>query len=88
AGFDASWELDLFGRVRRSVEAANAQTEAAVESRNDALLSLEAEVAQTYMQLRGAQALRDITTSLVEQQRDVVRLTQSQAKVGLASEAD
>lgn len=88
AGFDASWELDLFGRVRRSVEAADAQSQAAVESRNDALLSLEAEVAQTYMQLRGAQALRDITASLVEQQREIVTLTQSQAKVGLASELD
>ncbi|WP_345816391.1 efflux transporter outer membrane subunit [Paraburkholderia sp. PREW-6R] len=87
-GFDASWELDLFGRVRRSVEAANAQTQAAVESRNDALLSLEAEVAQTYMQLRGAQALRDITVSLIDQQRDIVNLTQSQAKVGLTSELD
>ncbi|MFM0203316.1 efflux transporter outer membrane subunit [Paraburkholderia fungorum] len=88
AGFDASWELDLFGRVRRSVEAADAQSQAAVESRNDALLSLEAEVAQTYMQLRGAQALRDITASLVDQQRETVTLTQSQAKVGLGSELD
>ncbi|CAD6518630.1 efflux transporter outer membrane subunit [Paraburkholderia metrosideri] len=87
-GFDASWELDLFGRVRRSVEAANAQTSEAIESRNDALLSLEAEVAQTYMQLRGAQALHDIAVSLVDQQREIVELTQSQAKVGLASELD
>ena len=87
-GFDASWELDLFGRVRRSVEAAHAQTEEALESRNDALVSLEAEVAQTYMQLRGAQALRQITQSLVDQQDEIVRLTQSQAKVGLASELD
>jgi multidrug efflux system outer membrane protein len=87
-GFDASWELDLFGRVRRSVEAAHAQTEAALESRNDALVSLEAEVAQTYMQLRGAQALRQITQSLVDQQSEIVRLTQSQAKVGLASDLD
>jgi multidrug efflux system outer membrane protein len=87
-GFDASWELDLFGRVRRSVEAAHAQTEAALESRNDALVSLEAEVAQTYMQLRGAQAFRQITQSLVDQQSEIVRLTQSQAKVGLASELD
>lgn len=87
-GFDASWELDLFGRVRRSVEAANAQTQEAMESRNDALVSLEAEVAQTYMQLRGAQALRDITQSLIDQQREIVTLTQEQAKVGLASELD
>ncbi|WGS53182.1 efflux transporter outer membrane subunit [Paraburkholderia sp. D15] len=88
AGFDASWELDLFGRVRRSVESAQAQTEVAEESRNDALLSLEAEVAQTYMQLRGAQSLRAITASLVDQQREIVTLTQSQAKVGLASDID
>jgi NodT family efflux transporter outer membrane factor (OMF) lipoprotein len=87
-GFDASWELDLFGRVRRSVEAANAQTSEAIESRNDALVSLEAEVAQTYMQLRGAQVLHKIATSLVDQQREIVELTQSQAKVGLASELD
>ncbi|WP_429523904.1 efflux transporter outer membrane subunit [Paraburkholderia youngii] len=87
-GFDATWELDLFGRVRRSVEAANAQTEAAYESRNDALLSLEAEVAQTYMQLRGAQTLHDIAVSLVEQQGETVALTESQAKVGLASQLD
>ncbi|APR35830.1 efflux transporter outer membrane subunit [Paraburkholderia sp. SOS3] len=88
AGFDASWELDLFGRVRRSVEAANAQTEAAVESRNDALLSLEGEVAQNYMQLRGAQAQLDIAKRLVDEQNGVLTLTQSQAKVGLASQQD
>ncbi|SDR56604.1 efflux transporter, outer membrane factor (OMF) lipoprotein, NodT family [Paraburkholderia tuberum] len=87
-GFDATWELDLFGRVRHSVEAANAQTEAAYESRNDALLSLEAEVAQTYMQLRGAQTLHNIAMSLVEQQAETVELTQNKAKVGLASELD
>ncbi|MGF6484150.1 multidrug efflux system outer membrane protein [Paraburkholderia sp. JPY419] len=87
-GFDATWELGLFGRVRRSVEAANAQTEAAYESRNDALLSLEAEVAQTYMQLRGAQTLHDIAVSLVEQQGETVALTENQAKVGLASQLD
>jgi hypothetical protein len=57
-GFDASWEIDLFGKVRRSVEAANAQSVAAVESRNDLLVSLEAEVAQTYFQLRASQTLR------------------------------
>ena len=72
AGFDASWELDLFGRVRRSVEAANAQTEAAIESRNDALLSLEGEVAQTYVQLRGAQAQFDIAKRLVDEQNGVL----------------
>lgn len=88
AGFDASWELDLFGRVRRSVEAAAANVDAARESRNDALLSLEAEVAQTYLQLRGAQASRDIAEHLVDDARDTLALTKSQASVGLASALD
>jgi len=88
AGFDASWELDLFGRVRRSVEAASAAVDAARESRNDALLSLEAEVAQTYLQLRGAQASREIAVRLAQDARDTLTLTQSQADVGLASTLD
>jgi NodT family efflux transporter outer membrane factor (OMF) lipoprotein len=88
AGFDASWELDLFGRVRRSVESASAAVDAARESRNDALLSLEAEVAQTYLQLRGAQAARAIAAHLVDDARDTLALTNSQAKVGLASGLD
>lgn len=87
-GVSASWELDLFGRVRRSVEAAGAQTQAAIEGRNDALLSLEAEVAQTYLQLRGAQALRALAVALADEQRDVVALTRDQARKGLSSELD
>ncbi|MEX3958666.1 efflux transporter outer membrane subunit [Trinickia sp. EG282A] len=88
AGFDASWELDFFGRVRRSVESAQAQVQAAGESRNDALLSLEAEVAQTYLQLRGAQAGYDLAKQLVDDAQQTLRLTQSQASVGLASALD
>ncbi|KWF12793.1 efflux transporter outer membrane subunit [Burkholderia pseudomultivorans] len=88
AGFDASWELDLFGRVRRSVEAAGAQASAAVASRDDALLSLEAEVAQTYLQLRGAQAERALTDELARSQRELLDLTREQAAHGLASDLD
>ena len=54
-GFDASWELDLFGRVRRSVEAAEAHLAATTEGRRDLLISLEAEVARDYLELRSAQ---------------------------------
>ncbi|MGN7980141.1 efflux transporter outer membrane subunit [Burkholderia sp. 22313] len=88
AGFDASWELDLFGRVRRSVESAGAQASAAVASRDDALLSLEAEVAQTYLQLRGAQAQRALADDLQRAQRDLLDLTRDQAVHGLASDLD
>lgn len=87
-GFDASWELDLFGKVSRSVEAANAQSTAAVESRNDMLVSLEAEVAQTYMQLRAAQLLRSITLGLISDEREVLDLTVSRQANGLAQQGD
>lgn len=55
-GFDASWELDLWGRVRRSVEAADARAESAAEARHGVQLAVIAEVARTYIDLRRAQA--------------------------------
>src|SRR5690606_14500845 len=87
-GFDASWELDLFGRVRRAEEAAQAQTDAVIESRNDALVSLQAEVAQAYAQLRGAQAMRQVLQNELNVARDTLDLTQSRQRSGLASQMD
>ena len=87
-GFDATWELDLFGRVRRSVEAADAQSAGAVESRNDLLVSLQAEVAEAYLQLRAGQQLHQITVALIDAQREVFELTQNRQQHGLSSEAD
>src|SRR5204863_2400023 len=54
-GFDASWELDVFGGVRRNVEAAEADTSAQIEASRDTLVSLCAEVARNYLELRGFQ---------------------------------
>jgi len=88
AGFDASWELDLFGKVRRSVEAAKAQSLNAIESRNDVLISLQAEVASTYFQLRAGQVLRQITKDQIAAQREVADLTLNRMQHGLAGEAD
>jgi NodT family efflux transporter outer membrane factor (OMF) lipoprotein len=87
-GFDASWEIDLFGKVRRAVEAADAQSAAAVESRNDLLVSLEAEVAQTYFQLRASQTLRQIALDEIAAQREIADLTQNRHEHGLAGEPD
>jgi len=87
-GFDASWELDLFGKVRRSVEAADAHSAGAVESRNDLLISLQAEVAQTYFQLRAGQVQRGITLDLISAQGDILELTRNRQIHGLANEND
>jgi multidrug efflux system outer membrane protein len=87
-GFDASWELDLFGKVRRSVEAADAQSAGAVEARNDLLVSLQAEIAQTYFQLRAGQVLRQVVADQISAQQDVVELTDSRTHNGLANLAD
>src|SRR5439155_16206211 len=55
AGFDASWEVDVFGGIRRGVEAANADLAAAIADRNNVLVSLLGEVGLNYVQLRGFQ---------------------------------
>ena len=87
-GFDSSWEFDLFGRVRRSVEQANAQTQAAVEGTNDALVTLLAEVARTYAELRGAQALARTQQQNVEAARELLQLTERRRRQGLTTELD
>ncbi len=66
AVLDASWEIDLFGRTRRSIEAAAAQIESAVERRNDILLSIRAELARNYISLRSNQKLFLLTQKAIE----------------------
>jgi outer membrane protein, multidrug efflux system len=87
-GFDAAWELDLWGRTRRSVEASEADTAVAEEALHDSLLSLRAEAARTYMELRGLQARRDVTRHAIDLQRQTVALTRSQRAAGFANELD
>jgi NodT family efflux transporter outer membrane factor (OMF) lipoprotein len=86
--FDASWELDLWGKVRRSVEMAKAQTQASVENRNDALVSLEAEVARTYIQLRGAQRVTQTIETQIDIASQTLELTRSRQQHGLAPQYD
>lgn len=86
--FDASWELDLWGKVRRQVEAANARQQESLENRNDALVSLEAEVARTYLQLRGAQSISQTLQTQIDVAQQTLELTQSQQRNGLAPQMD
>ena len=87
-GLDASWELDLFGRVRRSVEQARAQSQAQSEALNDALIVLESEIVQSYVQLRGAQALRASQEENVKAAEENLDLTQRRQHNGLTTELD
>jgi NodT family efflux transporter outer membrane factor (OMF) lipoprotein len=87
-GLDVSWELDLFGKVRRSVEQAGAKTEAAAEATTDALVMLEGQVAQAYVQLRGAQALAASQQENIRTAKDAFDLTQRRQQHGLATELD
>ncbi len=88
AGFDAAWELDLFGRTRRSVEAARADLLAAERVLDNVRLSLRAEVARTYLEYRGLQARREVARQSIRLQRDTLQLTRSRAGSGFATEVD
>jgi NodT family efflux transporter outer membrane factor (OMF) lipoprotein len=88
SGFDASWEIDLFGRTRRAVEAAEAQAQGILEDRNDALVSVYAEIARNYIELRGIQRLIAITKDNLRAQQDAYNLTHAQAQGGETSNLD
>jgi len=88
AGFDASWELDVFGGIQRGVEAADADIQTTVEQRRDTLVSLMAEVGRNYIQLRGAQRQLAITRQNVASQQDTLDLTKQRFDAGITSEVD
>jgi len=88
AGFDASWELDLFGGIRRSVEAADADVGASIEDLRDVLVSLLGEVANQYVTYRGAAEQREIAENNVATQQATLELTRRRLAAGLASELD
>ncbi|SDH13462.1 efflux transporter outer membrane subunit [Paraburkholderia phenazinium] len=88
AGFDASWELDIWGRNRRGVEAATALTEASYEDRNAVLLSARAELARDYIELRDTQSLLRIAKQNLEIARDTTKLTQVRVHEGVTTDLD
>jgi NodT family efflux transporter outer membrane factor (OMF) lipoprotein len=88
AGFDANWELDVFGRVRRSIEAAEGDTDAAIEDRRDTLVTLLAEVARNYVELRSFQRRLVISRDNLKSQQDTLDLTRAKFKAQIISELD
>ena len=87
-GLNASWELDLFGRVSRAVEAADADTLASVENRHGIALAGIAQLAQSYLQLRGTQERRGIAERSLRTAEDNVALVTNRVGNGIANTLD
>jgi outer membrane protein, multidrug efflux system len=88
AGFDASWELDLFGRVRHNVQAQGAFVAVTQEDLRDIQISLAAELARAYFDLRGAQEQLAVATRNAENQRRTFNLTKERLDAGRGTAFD
>lgn len=88
AGFDASWEIDLFGLRDRAIDAADANVGVATEARRDALVTLLGEVARNYVVLRGLQKQLTLTHDNLKAQQDTATLTHKGFDAGLRSGLD
>jgi multidrug efflux system outer membrane protein len=88
AGFDAFWELDFFGRVRRGLEASDAQLGAIEAARRDALVIVSAEVTRTYFELRGYQQQLDVARRNVSNQQSTLDLATARLDAGSGTEFD
>ncbi len=88
AGFDAFWELDLFGRVRSEVRAARANAQSYRESLEDVRIIVAAEVARNYFELRGWQQRLAVAQRSLDNQRETLRLTRVRREAGIGEEFD
>jgi multidrug efflux system outer membrane protein len=87
-GFDADWEVDLFGGIHRAVEASNAEVTASEYASHDVLLTIVAEVARNYIDARANQQLLLITKQSIAAEQNIADMTQSLFQGGLASDLD
>ena len=88
AGFDSTWEIDFWGRVRRQVESADASIDASAESRRDSMVTVLAEVARDYLQYRGEQRDLQIALDTLASDQQSLRLTQERQRGGLTTGLD
>ncbi|HME41032.1 MAG TPA: efflux transporter outer membrane subunit [Steroidobacteraceae bacterium] len=88
SGFDGLWELDLFGRVRRNVEAARADVGVSEATLRDARVSVIAEVARDYFILRGLQDQLALTMRNADNQLSTAKLTRTRLEAGRGNELD
>ena len=85
---DASWEIDLFGRIRRSIEAATADYQASWEDHNDILITIRAEIASNYLSYRSLQAQLETARKNISSQKEMLNLTQIRYDNGIATYLD
>ena len=85
AGFDATWELDFFGQVRRGIQAANANYRAAIENQRGVWLTLLSELANDYMTLRGVQRQIAVTNANLKTQENTATILKQQIGGGLST---
>jgi NodT family efflux transporter outer membrane factor (OMF) lipoprotein len=88
AGFDASWELDIFGGIRRGIQAAQAELAASVENERDVRVTLLAEVALNYVAVRALERRLQIVRANLRDQNDSLGLTRVRFRMGFAPELD
>jgi NodT family efflux transporter outer membrane factor (OMF) lipoprotein len=88
SGFDARWEIDLFGKYRREAEAARADAQAQAAARNDVLVSLIADVVRAYVDLRGRQAQLAVLRRNIDTARDYVRFVKLRYDRGITNGLD
>ena len=88
AGFDAAWELDIFGRYRRAIEGAQYDVEAAEAARNVVLISVIADVARAYLDLRALQMQREVLHKDIEVARKYLEFVRERSSRGITNELD
>jgi NodT family efflux transporter outer membrane factor (OMF) lipoprotein len=88
AGFDASWEVDFWGRFRRGIQAADANLEGSVADYDNAMVSLLAEVARTYIRIRTLEERLEIAHKNIEIQKESLRIAEVRSRHGATTELD
>lgn len=87
-GFDAAWEIDLFGRYRREIEAVRADAQAAAALRNVVMVSVIADVARAYLDMRGLQMQLAVLQENIRTSQKLVDLVQARFDRGITNELD
>jgi NodT family efflux transporter outer membrane factor (OMF) lipoprotein len=86
--FDVSWEIDLFGRIRRTINASREEAQASAADYQNVLLSLQAELAVDYFELRAADAERKLLNDTVAQYQEALRVTNNRFEGGVSAKSD